>query len=64
VGETAVLTTRRLRVTSEPFRVIADGDAVEVTAMDEAGQKVEKGSWAGKTLRFRLSMPRGKIYGL
>ena len=63
-GETAVLTTRRLRVTSEPFRVIADGDAVEVTAMDESGQKVEKGSWAGKTLRFRLSMPRGKIYAL
>ncbi|MFM2166804.1 MAG: hypothetical protein RIS79_1175 [Verrucomicrobiota bacterium] len=63
-GETAVLTTRRLRVTSEPFRVIADGDAVEVTAMDESGQKVEKGSWAGKTLRFRISVPRGKIYAL
>lgn len=63
-GETAVLTTRRLRVTSEPFRVIADGDAVEIKAMDESGQKVEKGSWAGKTLRFRLSMPRGKIYAL
>lgn len=63
-GETAVLITRRLRVTSEPFRVIADGDAVEVTAMDESGQKVEKGSWAGKTLRFRISVPRGKIYAL
>ncbi|MFN7563230.1 MAG: hypothetical protein ACK5TH_15720 [Prosthecobacter sp.] len=63
-GQTAGLITRMLRVTSEPFRVIADGDAVEVTAMDESGQKVEKGSWAGKTLRFQLSIPRGKIYGL
>jgi hypothetical protein len=63
-GQTAVLITRMLRVTSEPFRVIADGDAVEVTAMDENGQKVEKSSWAGKTLHFRISMPRGKIYGL
>jgi hypothetical protein len=63
-GKMSVLTTRMLRVTSEPFRVIADGDAVEVTAMDEAGQKIEKASWVGKTLRFQLSMPRGKIYGL
>ncbi len=60
----AVLTTKLLRVTSEPFRVIADGDDIEITAMDESGQKVEKASWAGKTLRFRLSIPRGKLYAI
>jgi hypothetical protein len=63
-AKTAVLTTRLLRVTSEPFRVITDGNAVEVTAMDESGQIVEKGSWAGKSLRFRLSTSRGKIYAI
>ena len=63
-GQAAVLTTRLLRVTSEPFRVIADGDGIEVTATDEREQPVEKASWPGKTLRFRLALPRGKIYGL
>jgi len=63
-GKAAVLTTRRLRVTSEPFRVIADGDAVAVTALDENDREVEKAAWAGKTLRLRLTMPRGKIYAL
>jgi hypothetical protein len=44
--------------------VIADGDAPEFIAMDESGQTVEKAAWAGKTLRFRLSIPRGKIYAI
>jgi hypothetical protein len=63
-GKPAVLTTKLLRVTTEPFRVIADGDAPEFIAMDESGQTVEKAAWAGKTLRFRLSIPRGKIYAI
>ncbi len=60
----AVLTTRPLRVTAEPFRVIADGDGVETTARDEVGQVVEKESWAGKILRFQISIPQGKIYAI
>jgi hypothetical protein len=63
-GKSAVLTTKPLRVTAEPFRVIADGDVPEITAMDERGQTVEKAAWAGKTLRFRVLIPHGKIYAL
>jgi hypothetical protein len=64
VGKPVVLTTKPLRVTSEPFRVIADGEDIEISATDETGRNVEKAAWAGKTLRFRVSMPRGKIYAL
>ncbi|MBL9116631.1 MAG: hypothetical protein JNJ83_16610 [Verrucomicrobiaceae bacterium] len=60
----AKLTTRLLRVTKEPFRVIADDDKVQVTATDEAGLPVEQTSWAGKVVRFHLVIPSGKIYGL
>jgi len=63
-GKPAVLTTRRLRVTSEPFRVIADGAEVEITALNDKGEAVEAAEWAGKTLRFRLSTAKGKIYAI
>ncbi len=60
----AVITTRPLRVTEEPVRVIADGDGIEVTAVDEQGRTVEQSSWPGRTLRFRISLGGGKLYAL
>ncbi|MFM8891618.1 MAG: hypothetical protein ACKOTB_08350 [Planctomycetia bacterium] len=60
----AVLTTRPLRTTGEPFRVIADGEGVEVTAVDERGLGVGRSSWPGRDLRFRLVFDRAKVYGL
>jgi hypothetical protein len=54
----AVLTTRLLRVTSEPFRVIADGEGIETTALDEAGLSVEKAAIEGGALVGR-QLPTG-----
>ena len=63
-GKPAVITTRLLRVTPEPFRIIADADVLEVRASDENGKTLAKTEWADKTLRFHITVARGKLYGI
>ncbi len=60
----AIIKTRPLRVTAEPFRVIADADGVEVCATDESGKAIPKTEWADKTLRFRITMTKGRLYAI
>ncbi len=60
----AIIKTRPLRVTAEPFRVIADAEKVDVGATDESGKAIPKMEWPGKTLRFQFTVARGRVYAI
>ena len=60
----ARLITRPLRVTEEPFSIVADGE-VSVRAVDEQGVEVAPADWPGHTLRFHLTLARdAMLYAL
>lgn len=63
-AQDAKVITRPLRVTQEPFSIVADGE-VSVRAFDETGHEMGRADWSGRTLRFHLTLAKdAMLYAL